>query len=311
MTGRACGKVILVGEHAVVHGVPALAVGIERGARAEATRATGESTLTIRGGGRVVAGSDDSDLGRAFAGVLAAVSADATPLAVTAETDLPAGAGLGCSAALGVAIARAVADARGVTRSTTDTIEHAMAWERVFHGNPSGIDATVAARGGCIRFVRGAGFEDVRLRAPLHLVIGHTGMPSSTKVMVEGVARLAERRPEVVKKSFEGIRALADNARLALEAGDLVGLGKLLDLNQMLLAGLHVSSAEIERLCDLARAAGALGAKLTGAGGGGCVIALTSGGGDAVLDAWRGAGFEAFTTTVSATDAARAIEARP
>jgi mevalonate kinase len=119
------------------------------------------------------------------------------------------------------------------------------------------------------------------------------------------------RRPEVVAKAFEGIRALANNARLAIEAGDRVALGKLMDLNQMLLSGLFVSSSEIERMCAAARQVGALGAKLTGAGGGGSVVALvpSSAVGEAVLKAWRGEGFDAFATTVAPETRVRAHEA--
>jgi mevalonate kinase len=300
MNGHAYGKVILLGEHAVVYGVPALAVGIDRGALAQARPiARGPSTLQIRGTRAVSTDETESDLARAFRDVLAACDYSA-PLHVDVSTDLPAGAGLGCSAALGVAIVRAVEAFSGREGPIEQTIARAMAWERVFHGNPSGIDATVAATGGCRWFVRGGANEGLRLGASLSLAIGHTGLPSSTKGMVEGVARLRQRRPEVVAKAFEGIEALVRNARAALEVGDVRSLGKLFDLNQMLLSGLFVSSSEIEQLCDLARRAGALGAKLTGAGGGGCVAALCDGPADAVLAAWKAAGFECFASVVRA-----------
>jgi mevalonate kinase len=299
MSGHAYGKVILLGEHAVVYGVPALAVGIDRGAVASAAPLPGggPSTVQIRGTRAVAADEPGSDLARAFRNVLAACD-QAAPVRVEVRTDLPAGAGLGCSAALGVAIVRALEAHAGASGPFDQTIDRAMAWERVFHGNPSGVDATVAATGGCRWFVRGGASEALRLGAPLSLAVGHTGLASSTKGMVEGVARLRQRRPEVVAKAFEGIEALVRNARGALEAGDVRALGKLFDLNQMLLAGLFVSSAEIERLCDLARRAGALGAKLTGAGGGGCVVALCDGPADAVLAAWKAEGFEGFATVV-------------
>jgi mevalonate kinase len=192
-----------------------------------------------------------------------------------------------------------------------------MAWERVFHGNPSGVDAAVAACGGCVFFRKGEPLERVRVRGPLHLCVGSTGIASSTKAMVDAVARLRARRPEIVAKSFEGVRALVQNARLAIEAGDRFALGRLMDLNQMLLAGLFVSSPEIERICELARDAGALGAKLTGAGGGGSVVALvpTPAVGEAVLAAWKAdgiAGFLACVAQEARSDKARlADEAAP
>lgn len=316
MTGRACGKVILLGEHAVVYGVPALAVGIDRGARADArtidmghskgsasARSTGlVSTLRIEGGAQTSTDAGD-DLGRAFSAIVEAASSDGRePQAfeVVASTDLPPGAGLGCSAALGVAIGRALGEARGEAPDLERSVALAMAWERVFHGNPSGVDAAVAARGGAVRFVRGEAPEPLRLRKPLTIAIGNTGHPSSTKAMVEAVARLRDRRPGVFEKSLDGIRSLVGNARLALEAGDLRALGQLMDLNQMLLAGMGLSNDEIERLCALGREAGALGCKLTGAGGGGCVVALCDGDADPLVSTWRAAGFEAFAASVGA-----------
>jgi mevalonate kinase len=312
--GQACGKAILLGEHAVVYGVPALAVGIDRGARAHATPGErGPSRLLVRGWNIAVREDHtDHDLARAFAALLAVVRGDRAPAAgvdahaVEVEASLPPGGGLGCSAAIGVAIARAIAPHAG-----PEAVQAcAMAWERVFHGNPSGVDAAVAARGGCVVFRRGEAIEPVRLRGPLLLCIGNTGVASSTKTMVEAVARLRERRRDMVDNSFEAVRSLVQNARLAIEAGDRVALGRLMDLNQMLLAGLFLSTPEIERMCSLARGAGALGAKLTGAGGGGCVVALVPSHavGDAVLEAWKGDGLEGFSTSVAQETRTRALE---
>jgi mevalonate kinase len=315
VTGRARGKVILLGEHAVVYGVPALAVGIERGVWAEATLLPDGSTSRLRieaagkpagradgveasSGASETASDAEGDLARAFREVLRASGAD-RPFSVVATTELPPGAGLGCSAALGVAIGRALGEAMGREATLDESIERATAWERVFHGNPSGVDAAVAAQGGCVRFVRGQAPEAVRLRGPLELAIGHTGVSSSTKEMVEAVARLRDRRPDVFQKSLDGIRSLVENARLALQADDLSGLGKLMDLNQMLLSGMFLSTCEIESLCASAREHGALGAKLTGAGGGGCVVALCDGTAERVVSAWKEAGFEAFVAVVN------------
>ncbi len=298
---RARGKVILLGEHAVVYGVPALAAGIERGAQAIARPA--ESSL-IRLGDRSVAAGDDTEIGRAFTALLGALSAPTLELDITLE--LPPGCGLGASAAIAVAAARAVIELEDPAPPGRESPERAArvlaaahAWESVFHGNPSGVDAAAAAAGGCIAFTRGEPPKPVELGVPLELAIAVAGPPASTKLMVEGVARLRERRPEVVNKALEGIRSLVSNARLAIEAGDLSALGKLMDLNQMLLSGLFLSTEDIERACKLARDAGALGAKLTGSGGGGCVIALTHGGAAPVLAAWQGAGLRCFETVVT------------
>jgi|HubBroStandDraft_1064217.scaffolds.fasta_scaffold148507_2 mevalonate kinase len=305
--GQACGKVILLGEHAVVYGIPALAVGIDRGARADAAPMDrGPSRLFVRGWDIVVHENEHGhDLARAFRALLDTATPTG-PHWVEVETDLPPGGGLGCSAAMGVAIARAVEPHLGEHAVQ----ERAMAWECVFHGNPSGVDAAVAARGGCIVFTKGHPLEPVRVRGPLHLCVGHSGVASSTKSMVEAVARLRARRPEVVEKSFEAIRTLVANARLAIESGDRFALGRLMDLNQMLLSGLFVSTPEIERMCALARESGALGAKLTGAGGGGSVAALvpSQAVAEQVLAAWKADGFAGFAACVAPETRAVSLE---
>jgi mevalonate kinase len=299
-SGAAHGKVILLGEHAVVYGAPALAAGIERGARAEATTLAPGEASRLHLGGDIIAADPAStdDRARAFAALLAEGRA-VDGVVVEATSELPAGGGLGSSAAIGVAIGRAVA---GLFDPVIEgeAAARAAAWERVFHGNPSGIDTAAAAIGGCFRFTREHGAHPIEVATPLVLCIGWSGSASSTRTMVEGLARLRERKPEMVDKSIAGITALVANAALAVEAGDLRGLGQLLDLNQMILAGLLLSTGPIEDLCATARAAGALGAKLTGAGGGGSVIALVGNDDDAgkVLDAWRGAGFSGFVTRV-------------
>jgi mevalonate kinase len=301
---RASGKVILLGEHAVVYGAPALAAGLSRGARAEARRA---ERASLKLGDAFAEQGDGSELARALEGLLEAVAAP--PLAVEAELELPAGSGLGASAALGVAIARAalevIAPGETADASRPRVLAGAAGWERVFHGNPSGIDAAAAEGGGCIRFTREEGPVRIPVARTMPLAIAIAGPPASTRMMVEGVARLAQRRPDAFAKTIAGITSLVENARLCVEAGDMPGLGKLMDLNQMLLAGLMVSSEGIEAACDIARKAGALGAKLTGAGGGGAVVALADLDPAPVLEAWRTAGFACFASEVAAGGAGR------
>jgi mevalonate kinase len=292
---RANGKVVLLGEHAVVYGVPAIAAGIERGVEAFAELS---ATSTLRIGERRATADDDSELGRGFRALLQALGAP--PVRVEAKLELPPGSGLGASAALGVAIARAVLSAAEQATDGARVLSAAAAWEGIYHGNPSGIDAAAAAHDGCIWFEKGVGMQPLSLARDLVLAIGLAGPPASTKAMVESVARLRERRPAVVDKALEGIRALVKNARLCLESGDLPGLGSLMNYNQMLLAGLFVSTEGIERCCALAREAGALGAKLTGAGGGGAVLALCDADFEPILAAWRTAGIECFGSRVRA-----------
>lgn len=318
--GIASGKVILFGEHAVVYGIPAIAVGIDRGARAvvrprDDANGASDSILCVREWEISVSDSaEEPSLARAFRNLLkitrergAGKARDgvAGPLYVEAVADLPPGGGLGCSAAMGVAVARAL----DPNASTDEIVERVMAWERVFHGNASGIDASVSAKGGCIFFRRGEPLESVRAKDGLLLCVGNTGVVSGTKAMVDAVADLRARRPEVADKAFEGIRALVGNGRLALEAGDKAAVGKLMDLNQMLLSGLMVSTQEIEEMCGAAREMGALGAKLTGAGGGGSVVALVDDEAIAerVIAAWNARGFTGFTARVRAPGESKSI----
>lgn len=268
------GKVILLGEHAVVHGCPAIAVGIERGVHAEASPATQDLlrlspwNLEIRPD---PAGPEP--LQRAFEAALESYPERPT-VEVNATVELPAGAGLGCSAAIGVAVLDAIDEAIGMKRSRTELAEAALVWEQVFHGNPSGIDNTISAVGGVALYRRGEPLEPLRSNKPLSLVVGYSGEPSSTKEMVALVARQLEDDPERVTKTFEGIEVLVRNAKLAIEVGDLIALGQLLDLNHTILSSLMLCTTKVDAMCQAAREAGALGAKMTGAGGGGCMFAL-------------------------------------
>ncbi len=302
----ACGKIILLGEHGVVYGRPALAAAIERGVHATATLADA-TRLDIAPWGVTIdlaeaPRPEHESLARAFAALLDTFGAARPHVHVRAEVALPAGAGLGCSAALGVAVLRAIDDALGKPRGDQAAADASLAWERVFHGNPSGVDNTMAACGGIAVFRKGAPLERVRARRPLVIVVGNSNEPSATKPMVESVARQRERAPARVDKTFDAMASLVGNGRLAIEAGDVVELGKLMDLDQALLNSLMLSTARLEEMCGAARAAGARGAKLTGGGGGGCMIALVDDAeiGERVLRELVALGRDAFVTEVGA-----------
>lgn len=268
------GKVILLGEHAVVHGCPAIAVGIERGVTAEAVIA--ERDLLRLEPWDLALGPDSEGgepLERAFAAALALYPARPS-LEVSALIDLPAGAGLGCSAAIGVAVLDAIDEALGVKRSRLQLATAALTWEKVFHGNPSGIDNTMSAVGGVALYLKDDALRPLHSNKPLYLVIGYSGESSSTKEMVASVGRQLENDPKRVTKAFEGIEVLVRNAKLAIEAGDHIALGQLLDLNHTILSSLMLCTTKLDDMCQAARGAGALGAKMTGAGGGGCMFAL-------------------------------------
>lgn len=304
--GRASGKIILFGEHAVVHGAPGLAAGIERGATASLEVAPHASRPTLELGGRtVVPSADGDDLARAFAALVDVVALPPAALEgfrVRVETEIAPGGGLGCSAAIGVSIARAIEGMGPREGADARAAQRASAWEGVFHGNPSGIDTAAALSGGFFRFVRGVGPTAIEHPHDLHFAVGYSGSSGSTKEMVAGVGRIKEKHPERIEKFVAAVKSLVGNAELAIRANDVDGLGQLLDLNQMLLAGLMLSTEAIERMRETAKAAGALGSKLTGSGGGGSVIALARGPAEAstIVEAWRAAGFDGFATSVRA-----------
>lgn len=295
--GRGNGKAVLLGEHAVVYGMPAIAAGIPLGATAYAEP---NATSSLRIAERNAFQGDGSELAAALAQVQAELGVG--PHRVEVDVNLPLGSGLGGSAAIGVAIARALLAARGEAESRERVLAGAAAWEGVFHGNPSGVDAAAAYYGGCIWFTKASGAEPLSVAVPLNLVVCLAGPPASTKEMVDSVRHLGERRPDLLGKSLSGIEALVKNARICIEAGDTSALGQLMNYNQMLLSGLFLSTPEIERACAVAREAGALGAKLTGAGGGGAVIALCGDSTQSVEAALKAEGFEAFVAQIAASE---------
>jgi mevalonate kinase len=314
--GHGHGKVILLGEHAVVHGVPAIAAGLPQGASAMAFEREETPTLRIAPWNVTAARDGSEPLAVAFDALLRAREAEgagARSVSVDASVSLPGSAGLGSSAALGVAVLRALDARDGITRGFDALQRIALAWERVFHGNPSGIDTAMAISGGLARYVRNppAGaraLTEVCSRAPIALVIGHSGEEGSTRAMVEQVARLRERAPENFAQTLGAFEALVRNGLRAIEDGELVVLGQLFDLAQRLLASWLVSTDVLEAMCGEARRAGALGAKLTGAGGGGCMIALVpdprtdpEGRSAAVKHALEAMGHRAFEARIEAT----------
>ncbi len=299
----AYGKVILLGEHAVVYGQPALCGALRDGAQVQAV--PGEGALVIPAWGkRTQAVYKDQDgsrdtLGLAFGAILLSLGASDRVLDhdFVATFAIPTGAGLGSSAALSVALARAVDQALMLRRGEPAMASAAFLAEQVFHGTPSGLDHTVAQHGGFGLFRRQRGLETVHASA-VPLCIGMTGRARDTRGRVERVAELYRERPEEVGQLFHQIGTLVRDGARAVAEGDLVALGRAMNRNQEVLSGLEVSCPEIETLCRAALAAGALGAKLTGGGGGGCVIALAPDRANQVQEAWRAAGFASFVTTV-------------
>ncbi len=315
-TASACGKVILVGEHAVVYGQPAIAVPVA-GLRARAT-----VTAAPAGSGIVLVARDlsttwqvesegaiksDEALPFVVARTLRHLGVSGTPdLRIELASDLPVASGLGSSAAVAVTLIRALAGHFGRRLEPAEVSALAFAAERLQHGNPSGIDNTVVAYEQPVWFVRGQGMETFAVGRPLRLLIGDTGLASSTREVVGNVRVAWQGEPARYEALFAAIGRVSRQARRAIEQGDLPALGCLLSENHRLLQTLGVSCVELDRLVAAATSAGALGAKLSGAGRGGNMIALvgpeTS---DAVAAALRAAGARRVVATEVAESSRR------
>lgn len=307
------GKVILIGEHAVVYDQPALAAGLSLGVSAVAVQGTGR--LCAPAWGVDARAGDGSTVGTAYAAILKSLAVDdgvgagqgkpalsaESDLDVTIAGELPARSGLGSSAAFAIATARAVAAARG--RDEQAARAAATEAEVVFHGTASGIDLAAAASGEVGRFRRAIGWATVPVLQSMSLCVGLSGRGHDTRAEVQRVARLRERTP-AVDRIFATLGELATAGERALGCGDVDELGRLLDVSHGLLAALRVSSPELDTLVHAARAAGAVGAKLTGAGGGGAVIALAPGHERDVLRRWQAAGFDGFLARIGPGNAA-------
>jgi mevalonate kinase len=277
--GRGHGKLLLCGEHAVVHGSGAIAVAVDRGTTVTLTE--------VRGPTRVSSAHTDARVLQALLAVLPHEGFD-----VGIHTDLPVGRGMGSSAALAVALVRARASLVGDSLPVSEIYARALPIERAFHGNPSGVDVAVSAAGGCLYFRRG----DPPIREPLpaprfRLVVLDSGVAGDTAALV---AAVTARRPRI-DGALERIAALVEQAREAL--ADPIALGLLLDENHALLREIGVSTPALDALVALAKGAGAHGAKLAGAGGGGVVLAVVD---DPVpvLAAAAAAGVPAFPAAV-------------
>ena len=208
---------------------------------------------------------------------LEALRADLPDLALTVRSSIPIASGLGSGAALAAAIIRALAFALGAPLSNDALNPLVYEAEKRHHGTPSGIDNTVIVYEQAVYFVRGEPPERLRVAAPLTLLVADTGYSSPTHLTVADVRALYAAEPERVGAMFEGIGEIARRARAALEDGPSDAIGPLMNENHALLRELTVSSDDLDRLCDAARDAGAAGAKLSGGGRGGSIIALVDG----------------------------------
>mgnify|MGYP005846977899 CR=1 FL=1 len=283
------GKVILFGEHAVVHGRPAVAVPVHSlRATVEALPAPAGAGLSIiaRDLGHTARWRDQADLLSAPPDdplalivrlTLDALSAPVPDLTLVLHSTIPIASNLGSGAAVSAALARALLEALGGTLDDDRLSALVYEVEKLHHGTPSGIDNSVVVYERPVYFVRGQPPKMFSIYRPFMLAIADTGIPSPTKLAVSDVRRLCEQDPVRISPIFDAIGMIAENARLSIESGRVEPLGSLMNQNHALLQKLTVSCPELDALVSAAREAGALGAKLSGAGRGGNMIALAEG----------------------------------
>lgn len=195
---------------------------------------------------------------------------------ISIKSEIPMGAGLGSSAAVFVAFSAAILKLYNVKFNLYDVIELASKGESLAHGKPSGIDATISAFGGILLYRRSQGFNRLNVKFNAPIILGITPEHRSTADMVNKVLKLKYKYPSIFNLIYDANDKIVEEAINALISSDINRLGELLNISHGLLSSLGISTLNLERLIYAARNAGAYGAKVTGAGGGGAIIAISN-----------------------------------
>jgi len=285
-TASAPGKAILLGEHAVVYGKPAIAIPVSQlrvEATIEAFRCPDNEiwidSPTIRLYKNIKDLPYEHPLREVVEMTLAECKNRSFPgLMIRINSSLPIGGGMGSGAAVSCAVIRALSKCIDGQPLATETINRlTFEVEKIYHGNPSGVDNTVITYEQPIYFRRNTPLVKIKIGKTIHLVIADTGINSATSLMVSGVRKRFDQNKEIYQQKFDAIAKLVDEAREAIESGNIQLLAETMNENHRLLQEIEVSSFALDRLVKTARSAGALAAKLIGAGGGGNMIALCTG----------------------------------
>ena len=311
MTGEGIGfgKAILFNEHFVVYGVPAVvsAIGKYTVAKIEPINKSG---WTLEDNRKATPKYKEDKIDQqkdSINRIIKKIGVDLSKkgLHIVLEGNLYCASGIGASAASCVSIARAISEHFSLNLSDEEINEIAYEGEKGYHGTPSGIDNTASTFGGLIWFEKGETnvMDKISIQNPIEIVMGNTGKVADTTAAVAGVRERKEKNPEKYKEIFDRAENIAYLAKNALQNEDYKELGKLMNENHKLLQQIEVSSRELDFLVKLARDQGALGAKLTGGGLGGNIIALTPGRNlqDDVANAIEKEGFQTIKTTIGAS----------
>lgn len=306
--GSGFGKTILFNEHFVVYGIPGIVSAIDSVADAEVKKTgTGITVEDTRKGAKGYAEKKRMQQIESIERMLKALKIDSkqVSLRIWLGGNLPGFSGIGASAASSVAIARAIAEEFELDLSDDMINNVAYEAEKAYAGTPSGIDNTAATFGGLIWFKRNLSggpntINRLNIEEPMEIVIGNTGIVANTKAMVAGVAERKKKYPKKYNALFKQAEKLALTANKTLQRFDLKKIGELMNENHRLLQEIEVSCKELDYLVNLSLEQGAFGAKLTGGGGGGCMLALTPGKElqDVVASTMEQQGFEVLRTKI-------------
>ena len=274
------GKIILLGEHSVVYGRHAIAVPAPVNIRTKVQDTEDEILLMIPSWGVEYRLDKNPKKRQSFekpAGlILDQMGLSKKGMKIEVFSDIPRGMGLGGSAAIAVSIIKALNNHFKLALNQDEINEMALESEKIAHGNPSGIDNTMATYGHPLIFRNGDNplIEPLNINETFSILVGFSSTEGLTAKTVGIVRDLWKKKPGVYEKIFDEIDSLALQSIQAIQNNDFELLGQLMNINHGLLNTLQVSTPELERLIMIARESGALGAKLTGGGGGGAVIAL-------------------------------------
>lgn len=306
-------KVILFGEHFVVYGNPAILASITRRIAVDA-RMINENRVIIRSDIGLAGEYTDSIYRTIEGGIEAKATLDPlrcairqvlssrnkkTGIEINISSSVPPGIGLGSSAAACVATVAAVSLLFQKKLSKQKICQMAIESERLIHKTSSGADCYVSTFGGLILYSK-AKFKKVQAKGPLALVIASTGVRHSTGDLVAGVKKFKDRNESLFESMMKQAASICTLAQGAIASGRRDRVGELMNENQAILRQLGVSHYKADDLIDICCKAGALGAKITGAGGGGAVIALAASmqDGEKIASRVKAAGYESFEVEI-------------
>ena len=299
------GKVIFFGEHAVVYGSNAIAAPIPYAIKSKVEPSSNGTRIIIPRWGveydLFKKNKDTNSLIQSAELILTSVGLDKTPLQILVFPGIPRAMGLGGSAALAVSMIRALSHFANLNLTDEQINEIAYESEKLVHGTPSGIDNTMATYGKLIKYKKDAQpkTELIELEKPLPIVIGLSGTEGLTLKMVRMVREGWLKNRNHYDTIFNQINQISLEAIQAFKQYDLEKLGYLMNLNHGLLNALQVSTQELEEMIAIARRNGALGAKLTGGGGGGAMIALCPDNRNVIVQALHNSGYHTIATDIS------------